>query len=208
MMSFENVSGNAGTHTPSTLRQKYLFSIECTQSSSNSLRTSYMCVGKPGAGRWRTCTLRSAERGSRELPQGLPSNFWRSENPRAIDWRRSFNTLTQRKSQDYYLHPSWGCYGLGEVPSYSQVSNGQEREQGSKHLLLTSWLGWRSLIFHRLNSERTFLKDALEKARQELVAGNLSSGSLFKCPDFLCQQGFNPVKSLSSNSVLLSHHTM
>ena len=137
------------------LRQKYLFSMECTQSSSNSLRTP-MCIGKPGAGGWRTCRLWSAERGSRELPQNFLSILEKWKSQGHFDWRCSFNTLTQRKSQDYYLHPSWGCCELGEVPSLLPGLQWAGERAGSKHLLLTSWLGWRSLIFHRLNSEWTF----------------------------------------------------
>ena len=137
------------------LRQKYLFSMECTQSSSNSLRTS-MCVGKPGAGRWRTCTLWSAERGSRELPQDfLPIlEKWKSQGYLTEGAVLIHSHKGNHKTITYI--PAGVAVSWEKCHPYSQVSNGQEREQGSKHLLLTSWLGWRSLIFHRLNSERTF----------------------------------------------------
>lgn len=155
------------------LRQKYLFSMECTWSSPNSLRTP-MCTGKPGAGGWRTCRLWSAEQGSTEFPQDFLPIWGKQKSQGHSDWRCSFNTFTQRKSQDYYLHPSWGCSEPGEVPSL--LPGAQWARESRAASTCYKLVGVEVTNFSQAQLWMNILKDALEKARQEFVAGNLSSG--------------------------------
>ena len=51
--------------------------------------------------------------------------------------------------------PRKGCFS---VPGHER---GEDREHGSKHLLLSRWLEQRSLIFSRLNSKWLFFKMCL-----------------------------------------------
>ena len=181
--------------------------MECTWSSPNSLRTP-MCTGKPGVGGWRTCRLRSAEQGSREFPQDFLPIWGKQKSQGHFDWRCSFNTFTQRKSQDYYLHPSWECCEPEEVPSLLPGAQwAREREQGGKHLLQAGWGGGHKFFTGSTLNEH--FKRCSGKSKAGTCGRKSKLGSLFKCPDFWCQQGLHPVKSLSTNSeLLLSHHIM
>ena len=68
------------------------------------------------------------------------------------------------KSQDLLLiDPRNGVVMYNEPSPLFQVSSEQDREQGSKHLLLIRWLWQRSLISCGLNPTWLFLKVAQEK---------------------------------------------
>ena len=77
----------------------------------------------------------------------------------------------------------------------SQASRRQTAGEQTSVTGLIQWLGQRSLIFHGFSSEWLFLKESWGKK-----GGNPIVGSISKCPDSGCKQGYPIVKCLDCSS--------
>ena len=80
----------------------------------------------------------------------------------------------------------------------SQASRRQTTGEQTSVTGLIQWLGHRSLIFHGFSSEWLFLKESWEKK-----GGNPIVGSISKCPDSGCKQGYPIVKCLGHSSKMV-----
>lgn len=76
-------------------------------------------------------------------------------------------------------------------------SPGNEREQGSKHLLLLRWLGRILLILCELNSEGQFIR-CPRKSKAGTCDQNPNRRSLSQSPESGCEQACHTVKCLAA----------